>query len=150
MTTITLYTEIKAPVQDCFDKATDIGLHLKSMTLHKEKVIAGRSSGRCALHDEITWEATHFGIRQQLSSRITRFEAPYFFEDRMSRGAFKSMVHGHYFEEQDGYTLMTDVFGYEVPYGPAGWLFNQLVLKRYMTRFLELRNRHIKAAAEHR
>jgi ligand-binding SRPBCC domain-containing protein len=118
------------------------------MSRHKERVVAGRSSGRCTLGDEITWEATHFGIRQQLSSRITRFEAPRFFEDQMTRGAFKSIRHEHHFAAQEGHTLMTDIFCYEVPYGPAGWLFNKLVLKRYMTRFLLARNRCIKEAAE--
>jgi len=148
MTTITLYTEIRAPVQHCFDLAADIDLHQRSMSHTGEKAIAGITSGRCSLGDEVTWEATHFGIRQRLSSRITRFEEPFFFEDRMIKGAFKSMVHEHHFEARDGYTLMTDIFSYEVPYGPVGWLFNQLVLRSYMTRFLRLRNRFIQEAAE--
>ena len=96
----------------------------------------------------MTWEARHFGIRQRLSVEISKFNRPYFFEDRMTKGAFRSMRHEHHFAAKDGVTVMTDTFIYEVPFGILGQLFDKAVLKRYMTRFLVTRNRIIKEVAE--
>jgi ligand-binding SRPBCC domain-containing protein len=148
MTTIYLVTELKADIRKCFDAARDIDIHKLSTKQTNEIAIAGRTSGLCELGDTITWEATHFGIRQQLSVEITKFNRPYFFEDRMLKGAFKSMQHEHHFEEKDGKTIMTDKFQYEVPYSIVGKIFNSIILKRYMTTFLIIRNQFIKSVVE--
>jgi len=113
-----------------------------------ERAIAGRTSGLCELGDSITWEATHFNIRQKLTVEITQFDKPYSFEDRMVKGAFKSMKHEHRFEEKNGFTIMTDKFEYEVPLGLVGTLFDRLILNSYMRRFLIKRNDFIKSLAE--
>jgi hypothetical protein len=78
MTEIQLTTEINAPVLKCFDIARSIDLHQATMLHTNEKAIAGRTSGLCELNDEVTWEATHFGIKQTLTSKITKLNAPYF------------------------------------------------------------------------
>ncbi len=148
MTTIHLVTEIEADIYTCFDAARDIDIHKLSTKQTNEIAIAGRTSGLCELGDMITWEATHFGIRQQLTVEITKFNRPYFFEDKMLKGAFKSMQHKHYFEEKDGKTIMIDKFEYEVPYSIAGKIFNTIILKRYMTSFLVTRNQFIKSVVE--
>lgn len=148
MTEILLTTTIHAPIQTCFDLARNIDVHLQSTGKTREKVVAGRQSGLCELNDEMTWEAVHFGIRQRLSSRITRMKKPFFFEDTMLKGAFKSLRHEHYFEDKNGVTEMRDVFRYKVPYGVFGKIFNRLVLKKYLTRFIAERNAVIKKLAE--
>lgn len=145
---IILETQINAPVETCFNLCRDIDLHQVSTQKTREKAIAGRTSGLCEAGDTITWEATHFGIKQQLTVKITQLEYPYFFEDIMLTGAFKSMKHGHYFKENNGTTIMQDVFEYETPLGIFGKLFDFLVLKRYMTAFLKERNRVLKDTAE--
>ena len=148
MTLLTLHTFIKAPVSACFDLARSTELHLESTQHTGERVVAGRSSGLFELHDEVTWEALHLGIRQRLSTRITGFAYPYFFEDTMTRGAFRSMRHEHHFRPEKGGTLMTDLFRYEVPLGILGRFFDRLYLKRYMMGLLRQRNRLIRAKAE--
>jgi ligand-binding SRPBCC domain-containing protein len=148
MTTIHLVTELEADIYTCFDVARDIDIHKQSTKQTTEIAVAGRTSGLCELGDTITWEATHFGIRQQLTVEITRFNRPYFFEDKMLEGAFKSMQHAHHFEEKDGKTIMTDKFEYEVPHSIAGKIFNTIILKRYMTFFLMTRNQFIKSTVE--
>lgn len=148
MTTIYLVTKLEADIRKCFDVARDIDIHKLSTKQTNEKAIAGRTSGLCELGDTITWEATHFGIRQQLSVEITKFNRPYFFEDKMLKGAFKSMRHEHHFEEKDGRTIMTDKFQYQVSYSIAGKIFNAVILKRYMTSFLITRNQFIKSVVE--
>lgn len=149
MTLIILETEIACNINRCFDLARDIEIHKLSTTKTNEKAVAGRTTGLCEVGDKITWEATHFGIRQKLSVEITKFNQPFFFEDEMTKGAFKSMRHEHHFREVNGNkTIMLDKFEYEVPYSIFGKVFNTLILKKYMTKFLKIRNQVIKEIAE--
>lgn len=71
-----------------------------------------------------------------------------FFEDEMVKGAFKSMRHEHHFTEENGKTIMRDHFEYQTPFGIFGKLFDVLILRKYMTRFLAQRNNILKALAE--
>ena len=150
MTTITIETIFHCPIEICFDVARSIDAHLLSTSKTGEKAIAGRLSGLCEMGDTITWEATHFGIRQRLTSEITCMEKPHFFEDRMLKGAFKSMRHEHHFVYNVDHTLMTDIFEYEIPCGVLGQLFDYVILKKYMTRFLVERNTILKQMIETR
>ncbi len=131
MTVIELKTEIKSNIERCFDLTRDIDIHKLSAEKTNEIVIAGRTSGLCELGDKITWEASHFGIRQRLSVEITKFKKPHFFEDKMTKGAFKSMRHEHHFKENNGRTLMIDKFEYQVPFGLVGQVFDKFILKSY-------------------
>ena len=150
MAVIKLQTRIKAPIRVCFDAARDIDLHQESTSATRERAIAGRTSGLCQLGDRITWEAYHFGLRQKLTIEITRVDVPFYFEDSQVKGSFRSMTHKHSFEEQEGITVMSDHFAYETPFWPLGAIFDTLILKRYMTRFLEKRNAVLKQVAEGR
>jgi ligand-binding SRPBCC domain-containing protein len=93
-------------------------------------------------------EATHFGVRQRLSSRITVFEPPYRFVDEMVRGAFRRFRHEHQFLAVDGGTEMVDIFDYTSPLGLLGRLADLLFLRAYMTRLLRERNAYLKREAE--
>lgn len=150
MTTIHLTTEIKADIEKCFDLARDVDAHKLSTKETNEMAVAGRTTGLCELGDTITWEAKHFGITQNLTIEITLFNRPFFFEDKMLMGAFKTMKHEHHFEEKNGLTMMIDKFEYDVPFGAIGKLFDSFILKRYMTSFLVKRNQVLKEIAENR
>jgi ligand-binding SRPBCC domain-containing protein len=128
-TTIRLHTYINAPIQIVFDSARSIDIHQLSTAKTNEKAITGRTSGLCELGDEVTWRAKHFGLYQQLSSKITKLDAPFYFQDCMLSGAFSFIKHDHFFEENKGITTMIDVFNYGVPYWVFGRLFNRLILK---------------------
>ncbi|MDR3681411.1 MAG: SRPBCC family protein [Flavipsychrobacter sp.] len=148
MTTITLLTTINAPIERCFDLSWSIDLHLSSTVHTSEKAIAGKTSGLINKGETVTWEAIHFGIKQQLTSIITEMIPPLFFSDKMVKGAFKSMYHEHHFEYTEGATLMKDIFTYDTPLGLMGKLFDLLVLERYMRQLLLTRNAFIKKIAE--
>lgn len=148
MTTINLTSQISSSIEKCFDLSRDIDIHLQSASKTQEKVYAGRKSGLCELGDEITWEAVHFGIKQKLSIKITQMKKYSYFEDTMTKGAFKSMRHEHFFESAGSYCIMHDIFYYEVPFGLFGFIFNKLILKKYITNFLIERNHVIKKIAE--
>lgn len=148
MTKIKLITFINAPIEKCFDLSRDVNIHLLSATKTNEKVIAGKIEGLFELNDIVTWRAKHFGIYQNLTVQITKLDYPHYFEDKMLKGTFKSMAHKHIFEKVEGTTKMTDEFEYEVPFSIIGKLFDKLILKKYMTKFLLTRNQTIKEVGE--
>jgi ligand-binding SRPBCC domain-containing protein len=141
-------TIINAPIERCFDLARSIEFHEFTTAGTNEKAIAGFTKGLIGKGDRVTWKAKHFGITQTLTSEISRCERPYLFEDKMLKGAFKSISHLHTFESLNGQTIMKDEFVFESPFGIFGKLFNRLVLTRYMTRFIRQRNKLLKRAAE--
>jgi ligand-binding SRPBCC domain-containing protein len=145
---IELVTDIAAPIEQVFDFARSIDVHQESQTRHREKAVAGRTSGLVEAGDTVTWEATHFGVRQRLSSRIDAMTLPVHFRDSMISGAFARFVHDHHFEEVAGGTRMTDVFDYTSPLGLLGRLADVLFLERYMRWLLEERNEVIRRLAE--
>jgi ligand-binding SRPBCC domain-containing protein len=66
----------------------------------------------------------------------------------MVRGAFRRIVHDHYFEPAAGGTRMRDVFDFTAPFGVLGTLVDKLVLTAYLSRFLENRAQALKQLAE--
>jgi ligand-binding SRPBCC domain-containing protein len=147
---ITLETNIATDIKTCFDAARSIELHLESTAQTQEKVVSNKKFGLCELGEFITWEGRHFGIRQQFTSEITKMEMPYFFEDKMRKGAFKSFRHEHYFEENTNAVNMTDHLFYEVPLGVFGKIFDGLVLRKYLISLLQKRNKVIQYYCENK
>jgi len=148
MPIIEVVTNIFAPAEVCFDLARDIDLHTKSTEATRERAVCGVQSGLINLGEEVTWEATHFGIRQRLTSRITQFDRPRHFRDSQVRGAFRRFDHDHFFIAEPGTTVMRDVFDYQSPLGLLGHCADLCFLKSYMSRLLKKRALIVKAAAE--
>jgi len=98
--------------------------------------------------DVVTWEARHLGVRQRLTSKITRFDAPRSFEDEQVTGPFASFWHRHEFTSRDDVTVMTDLVRYRAPFGPIGWLAERVFLDRYLRGFLERRATRLGVLAE--
>ncbi|MCM3411652.1 SRPBCC family protein [Metabacillus litoralis] len=141
---------IYAPRDICFDVARDIDIHTQSTSQTNERAIGGVTSGLIELNEMVTWEAVHFGIKQNLTVRITEFDFPNRFVDEMEKGAFKRFYHVHEFIEKPNGTLMLDTFDYTSPFGFIGKIADRLFLEQYMREFLITRNRYIKKVAEER
>ncbi|HET7231085.1 MAG TPA: SRPBCC family protein [Longimicrobium sp.] len=148
MVNIELITFIAAPRERVFDLARSIDLHQRSLEHTRERAVGGRTSGLIEMGETVTWRARHLGVMQQLTSRITGYDRPFWFRDEMVRGAFAWMVHDHWFDAAQGGTVLRDEFRFAAPLGPLGRVAERLVLRRYMTRFLEVRNAVIKRIAE--
>ena len=149
MPVITLQTTINAPIEVVFDLSRSVELHQLSTVQTHEKVVDGITSGLMEQGDEVTWRAKHLGIYQNLTSTITVCERPSVLEDIQVKGAFRSFRHTHYFtEDNEGGTIMKDIFDYKSPLGILGKLVDWLFLKKYMTNFLIIRNQTIKEIAE--
>ncbi|TCD29440.1 cell division protein [Pedobacter psychrodurus] len=148
MATIILKTLINAPIENCFDLARSIDLHLQSMKASGEKAIAGKKSGLINLHESVTWRAKHFGIPFEMTNKISTMEYPIRFVDEMVKGPFKKLHHQHHFKIIDSQTEMTDVFEFEAPFGLLGRLVEKIFLTNYMSKLIEKRNKAIKFQAE--
>ena len=139
---------VNAPVERVFDLARCIDLHIETMSKSNEKAIAGKTHGLIEYGETVTWRATHFGINQKLTSKITAFDRPHYFQDTIQKGAFKHFTHNHFFEKTDDKTLMRDIFEYASPFWIFGRIADALFLEKYMTRILTKRNLLIKNVAE--
>ncbi len=148
MPTIIIETLIESKIEICFDLSRSIDLHQISTAHTNEKAIAGKTAGLICLGEFVTWQATHFGISQKLSSIITQFNRPTHFRDEQLKGVFKYFKHDHFFEIANAKVKMKDVFEFESPFGVLGKLFNSLILTSYMTTLLRKRNAIIKDFAE--
>ena len=148
MPNIILETKINSDIETCFDLSRSIDLHKISTAKTNEIAIDGTISGLINLNEFVTWEATHFGIRQKLTSRISAFESPKYFRDEQIKGIFKFIIHDHYFESQNGITIMKDIFNFQSSFGFLGKIFDKYILTKYLTELLIQRNKIIKEFAE--
>ncbi len=148
MPLVEIEVEVNADIGLCFDLSRSIDLHTISTAGTKERAIGGRTRGLIELGEIVTWEAFHFGIKQQLTSKITKFDKPIHFRDEQVQGAFAYFIHDHHFQQTGSTTLMKDRFEFKAPFGIVGSIFSSLILKRYMKRFLTNRIYYIKQIAE--
>src|SRR5208283_4752387 len=81
MARVVIETRIAAPIELCFDLARDVGTHVRTSVRTRERVVAGKTSGLLDIDDVVTFEAVHFGVTQQLTSKIVEFDRPRRFVD---------------------------------------------------------------------
>jgi ligand-binding SRPBCC domain-containing protein len=148
MSLIDISLVIAAPIERCFDLSRSIDLHLDSMSHTDERAVAGVVSGLIGAGEEVTWEARHFGVTHRMTSRITAFQSPSYFQDSMTHGPFAYFVHDHHFRPVAGGTLVQDHLTFGSPLGLLGRLADRLVLVPYLRRLLERRADSVKRAAE--
>ena len=148
MPTVVLETFINAPAETCFDLMRDIRIHTQTTTQTNEEAIAGVTDGKIGLGQTVTFEGTHFGIRQRFTVEVVEFDRPRLFVDEMRQGAFRSFRHTHEFFGRDGGTLMRDTLYWTSPLGILGRIADKLMIERHMTRLVSSRNRKLKELAE--
>ena len=148
MPRIVIETLINSKIEICFDLSRSIDLHQISTAETNEIAIAGKTSGLISLGEFVTWQATHFGVSQKLSSIITFYDRPNHFRDEQLKGIFKFFKHDHTFRVVSDKVKMTDIFEFESPFGVGGKLFNKIVLTKHLTKLLLKRNEIIKDFAE--
>ncbi|MBJ6118822.1 SRPBCC family protein [Pontibacter sp. BT310] len=148
MPQIELETIIRSDIEICFDLSRSIDLHIISTAQTNEQAVAGVTSGLINISESVTWEATHFGFRQKLTTEITAFKRPFYFRDEQIKGAFTFLVHDHFFESQGDKVVMKDIFNFKSPLGFIGRIADTFILEKYLTELLVKRNQAIKYFAE--
>lgn len=148
MTTIQLITTINAPIEMVFDINRNIDIHKLSTSKSKETAIAGVTSGLINKGETVTWRGKHFGIFLTHTSTIPEMDFPNYFIDEMIEGRFKTFKHRHDFNSEGTKTNITDTIEYQTPFGVFGKIFDTLILKNHLTKFIQERNDFIKVTAE--
>ncbi len=148
MTKLYFETSINSEKEIVFDLSRNIDFHLSTMNRTNEKAIDGRTTGLIGKNESVTWRGKHFGCYLTHKSLITQMNKYKSFTDEMVKGHFKSFVHHHRFITENNFTVMTDEIIYKTPFGILGKIFNETVLKNYLTKLITNRNRHIKSFAE--
>lgn len=148
MAEIVVTTSIAAPLERCFDLSLNVDLHVASAQSTRERAIGGVTTGMMVLGDTVTWQARHLGVWFRLTSQITQYDRPRYFQDRMISGPFAEFEHDHWFEGDGVTTQMRDRLSFRSPMGVLGRVVDRLVLVHHMTRFLGRRNAHLRAIAE--
>jgi ligand-binding SRPBCC domain-containing protein len=121
VTHIRLATDIKAPVDVCFDFCLNVDVQLSLDP--GMRAVGGVKVGPLTLGDAVTWRAWHFGIPWHMTSEIITVDRPHCFGDQMQQGPFAHWRHVHTFEEIGIGTRMHDAVDYDAPLGPIGRLF---------------------------
>jgi ligand-binding SRPBCC domain-containing protein len=133
VTRFEVITHVLAPPESVFAESLSVEAHTASMSASGERAVAGVTSGRLTLGDQVT----------------SACAPPVSFVDEQVAGPFRRWWHEHRFEDDgDGGTLMRDVIDFAAPAGPLGRMAETLVLRRHMTRLILRRNRHLKAVTE--
>jgi ligand-binding SRPBCC domain-containing protein len=127
---ITVESLIPAPPEQVYAALLNPQTHAETSSGNERVVSAPSTLG---LGDEVTFEATHFGVRQHLTARITLTDPPFAFEDTMTKGAFRQLHHRHEFHTEEGVCRMIDILEFASPLG--SW-FDRTILGPYMKRFL--------------
>ena len=143
-------TVINAPVGVVFDLSLDIDTHLQSQARSRERAIAGVTSGRIGLGEQVTWRATHFGIPFTITSKVTELDRPNRFVDVQVRGPFHRFRHEHCFRQRGAETEMIDRIEFVAPLGAVGRLVERTVLANYLRKLIEERGAFLKQQAEKR
>ena len=140
-------TESQLPVEQLFDLARSIDLHVDSQRDSGERAVAGVTSGLIGEGQEVTWRAKHFGIPLTMTSRVTHLDFPRSFTDEQVKGPFKAFRHVHEFEPTAAGSIMTDRVEFTAPLGVLGRAVERLILARYLERLIRDRGRFLAARA---
>lgn len=149
MVKLQLRTVIDAPIERCFDLARSVEVHLLGTERTGERAVEGVTTGLIGPGEFVRWKARHLGVVQHLTSRITAFDRPAYFQDTMIEGAFRFLQHDHFFRQiAANVTEMTDHFVFAAPLPIFGVAVEMLLLRRYMNNLLLKRNETLKRVAE--
>jgi ligand-binding SRPBCC domain-containing protein len=148
MPELILETQINAPIEVCFDLMRDIRIHTETTAQTNEKAVDGVTDGSIGQGQTVTFEGTHFGIRQRLTVKVVEIDRPRLFVDEMIEGRFSAFRHVHEFFPRPGGTLMRDTLRWTSPFGILGRVVDKLLLEGHLTRLVSNRNARLKQLAE--
>jgi ligand-binding SRPBCC domain-containing protein len=143
-------TSIQAPVELVFDLALDVDVHAASLASNKQCAIAGVTTGRVDVGEQVTWRATHFGIPFTMTTEITQLVRPHRFVEEQVDGAFRRFRHAYTFTTTGTSTVLTVQLDVEAPFGVLGRAAEQILLQRHFRQLIQRRATYLKTEAERR
>lgn len=148
MPTIHLTSHVNAPVERVFQLSRSTSLHKAVARGYKKGRVDGGTEGILETGDKITFSLPFLGRQRVLVSRIERMEAPTMFVSSQVKGPFRAIRHEHHFMPIQNGTLLIDLLEYEPGYGPAGKMADRYLIRPFLKKYLDAKNRVIKQYAE--
>lgn len=133
-----------------FDLSLSIDAHLGAFRRSGERAVAGVTAGVIGHGEFVTWRARLFGVTWTMTNAITEWDRPHRFVDEQARGPFRSFRHEHVLTAVDGGTELHDLVRFEAPFGALGVVAERVVLGRYLSHLIDVRNEFLVTEAERR
>jgi hypothetical protein len=150
MSQIHLTTCIHAPADRVFDLSLSTSVHKAILRFYRNGRLEGATEGVIGLQDKMNFSLRFMGRQRVLISRIESMDRPREITSSLvkGRGSFVSLSHRQYFRPIQNGMLLIDMLEYELVYGSAGRLADKLLVKKFLKKYLESKNRLIKLYAE--
>jgi ligand-binding SRPBCC domain-containing protein len=138
---------IHAPVERCFALSTHLAIVERELGMHP---VEGRTGGLVTAGETIRWEGIQLGFANYHVSLIVpeTWDPPYFFQDRMIEGRFRSFEHNHRLIETTNGTFLDDDIRFTMPLGWPGWLVGRVMLVPHILGLMRRRFNLLKRIAE--
>jgi ligand-binding SRPBCC domain-containing protein len=149
MPIIHLTSCIHAPVDRVFNLSRSISLHKAVIRKYDHgNIDGGGSEGLMKQGDKIRFQLKLMGARRALVTQMEHLDFPKEFSSALVSGPFKSLHHQHHFKSIDNGTLLIDLLEYEPAFGLAGKMADAMIIRSFLKKYLEAKNKLIKQYAE--
>lgn len=148
MPTIHLTNFIAAPIERVFDLSRNLTIYKLMLQGRKEQFSSGAASMFINQGETLTFHAKHFGKTRLVTTRVMDLKKPSSFVQEQVKGDLLHFKHEHHFKSVENGTIMIDLIDFDGPRDVIGKVAAKLYLKKYLERFIGMRNSLIQQYAE--
>jgi ligand-binding SRPBCC domain-containing protein len=149
MPTIHLTSCILAPIDRVFNLSRSTSLHKAVIRKYDGgNLDGGGAEGLMKQGDKIRFQLKLMGAKRTLVTQMEHLEFPAVFNSSLVSGPFKSLHHEHHFKSIANGTLLIDLLEYEPAFGLAGRMADTMIIRSFLKKYLEAKNKLIKQYAE--
>jgi ligand-binding SRPBCC domain-containing protein len=139
---------VNAPIERCFQLSTHLGLMADTVEMKPVRRAGTKIEGLLNAGDRAVWYGWKFGMPHVHESKITTFDPPNIFRDKMERGRFRRFEQEYNFSVVGGHTLMVGYVRFSMPLGLAGRIVGRRLVLPHMIKLLRARLMLLKRIAE--
>lgn len=148
MSTIHVTSCIHAPAERIFNLSRSASLHKAVLRSYKKGSLETGADGLLSQDDKVGFKLQFLGRTRELVTRIESLEYPLQFVSTLVRGPFKELTHEQHFKPIGNGTLLIDLLDYEPAFGAIGRLADKIMIRSFLRKYLDAKNRLIKQYAE--
>lgn len=148
MSTIHVTSCIHAPAERTFDLSRSTSLHKAVLRSYKKGALETGADGLLSQDDKVGFKLQFLGRTRELVTKIESLEYPLQFVSTLVRGPFKGMTHEQHFKPIENGTLLIDLLEYEPAFGVFGKVADGTLIRSFLRKYLDAKNRLIKQYAE--
>ena len=120
MPVIEIKTIIPAPVEHCFNAARNLDVLMRFLKWFRVQLVGAKRHGLFEPGENLEFQIDLVLFKLSFTSHLSAFDPPTLFTDVHDLFFLKRSSHTHRFEPQNGDTVMTDHYDYELHGGQ--WL----------------------------